>query len=118
MPQMKAGRANRTVFKSTARAKPEISRQASARIQPSLRWKHSSRRARPSKAVKCIFGTTAQQRVCASVKWSISRTEFRLFLVRQRANAFYDGLLDVIVRQIHEREAMRESIQHSVRMSA
>jgi hypothetical protein len=58
-----------------------------------------------------------EQRVCASVKWNISRTEFG-FPVRQRANAFYDGLLDVIVRQIHEREAMRESIQHSVRMSA
>jgi hypothetical protein len=46
-----------------------------------------------------------EQRVCASVKWNICGTEFG-FPVRRRANAFYDGLLDVIVRQIHEREAM------------
>jgi hypothetical protein len=58
-----------------------------------------------------------EQRVCASVKWNICMNEFG-FPVLHRANAFYGSFLDLIARQIHGREVMRESIQEGVRMSA
>lgn len=57
-----------------------------------------------------------QKRVCASVKWAISSTEFG-FPVQHRADAFYDDHLAFIAQQVEEREAIRESVQEYYRMS-
>jgi hypothetical protein len=58
-----------------------------------------------------------EQRVSASVKWSMEKTDFG-FPVFNRTNVFHDRLLGVIARQMQVREEIREEIQHSVRMSA
>jgi hypothetical protein len=57
-----------------------------------------------------------QQRVCASIKWAISSTEFG-FPVHHRADAFYDDDLALIAQKVEEREAIRESVQEYMRIS-
>lgn len=53
--------------------------------------------------------------ICASVRWVESHTDLG-FPVLMRANAFFDGLMSVIVRQYHENEAARESIRQDSRI--
>jgi hypothetical protein len=57
-----------------------------------------------------------QKRVCASVKWAISSTEFG-FPVQHRADAFYDDHLALIAQKVEEREAIRESVQEYIRIT-
>jgi hypothetical protein len=58
-----------------------------------------------------------EQRVSASVKWSVEKTDFG-FPVFNRTNVFHDRLLGVIARQMQMREEIREEIKHSLRMTA
>jgi len=57
------------------------------------------------------------QHVSASVEWRPEKTAFG-FIIYHRTNLYHDRLLGVLARQIAEREAMRQEITHSVRLSA
>jgi len=59
----------------------------------------------------------AAQHVSASVEWRPEKTAFG-FVVYHRTNLYHDRILGVLARQIAEREAMRQEIHHSLRLSA
>jgi hypothetical protein len=59
----------------------------------------------------------AAQHVSASVEWRPEQTAFG-FVVYHRTNLYHDRLLGVLARHIAEREAMRQEIHHSLRLSA
>lgn len=59
----------------------------------------------------------AAQHLSASVEWRPEQTAFG-FVVYHRTNLYHDRLLGVLARHIAEREAMRQEIHHSLRLSA
>lgn len=59
----------------------------------------------------------AAQHVSSSVEWRPEQTAFG-FVVYHRTNLYHDRILKVLARHIAEREAMRQEIHHSLRLSA
>jgi hypothetical protein len=57
-----------------------------------------------------------QQRLSASVKWTIEKTAFG-FHVRQRVNVFYDRRLAELARKIQMREFLRELMRQEMAMT-